>query len=314
LFLVLKLSVDKKLLRLEVKMLEKSISYENNSGPVSHQLRDHAAFSGSAGQLLCIVENLAPALHLEPEGDSGNERLLRHYASVNVLDKPARQGREAVYTYRHLLQFLTARRLMKQGFALSKIAEFTSVVPTETLQQTLQESPQRSEAELLVAAYKASRPVESVPALARRGQPPRPSAQPAPVRPDPLFGMADVMHEIEKMRARFMVEIQAMQAQVQRSLRGVEKTSEILDRLQVDSAKNLDWVIREKRESQARLEDHLARLSYLTEQMHERSHDALREMGQRFTQLEAQIQSMHLAIESLQKDCTTQPAQKGSPS
>jgi DNA-binding transcriptional MerR regulator len=300
------------------KMLEKSMAYEKDAGQVGQQLRDYATFSGSAEQLLGIVETLATALHLEPEGDSGNERLLRHYASVNVLDKPTRQGREAVYTYRHLLQFLSARRLMKQGFALSKIAEFTSVVPTETLQQTLQESPQRSEAELLVAAYKASRTATPEPAPApspaRRSPPSQPPPSATTARPDPLFGMADVMHEIEKMRARFMVEIQAMQTQVQRSLRGVEKTSEILDRLQVDSAKNLDWVLNEKRESQARLEDRLARLTHLTEQMHQRSHDALHEMGQRFTQLEAQIQSMHLAIESLQKDCTTQPAQKGSPS
>ena len=48
----------------------------------------------------------------EPEGE-GNERLLRHYVSVNVVDRPTRQGRDAIYGARHLYQYLTARRLLK---------------------------------------------------------------------------------------------------------------------------------------------------------------------------------------------------------
>ena len=279
-------------------MLNKSISYESDAAEVEHQLRAHAGFSGSAEDLLGLVEGLAATLHLAPEGDSGNERLLRHYASVNVLDKPNRQGRDAVYTYRHLLQFLTARRLMKQGFALSKIAEFTSVVPTETLQQTLSESPQRSEAELLVAAYKAARI--------------SPSAPPAP-RPEPMYGMADVMHEIEKMRARFMSEIEDMQSQMRRSLHAVEKTSEILDRLQVDSAKNLRWVLEEKKESQQRLEDRLMRLADTTMQSHEHIRQLLHEIGARSDRFERQLFDMNSAMEQLRKDCLAAIVQKGNP-
>ena len=125
----------------------KSNADGRSGAEVERLLCENSGFSGSGEELLRLVEELAGILHLTPEDDSGNERLLRHYASVNVVDKPGRQGRDAVYTYRHLLQFLAARRLMKQGFALSKIAEFTSVVPTETLQQTLCESPRHSEAE-----------------------------------------------------------------------------------------------------------------------------------------------------------------------
>ena len=297
-------------------MLNKSISYESDAAEVEHQLRAHAGFSGSAEDLLGLVEGLAATLHLAPEGDSGNERLLRHYASVNVLDKPNRQGRDAVYTYRHLLQFLTARRLMKQGFALSKIAEFTSVVPTETLQQTLSESPQRSEAELLVAAYKAARISPSAPP-APRATTRRPAAAPAPVgaapRPEPMYGMADVMHEIEKMRARFMSEIEDMQSQMRRSLHVVEKTSEILDRLQVDSAKNLRWVLEEKKESQQRLEDRLMRLADTTMQSHEHIRQLLREIGTRTDQFERQLFDMSSAMEQLRKDCLAAIVQKGNP-
>ena len=89
----------------------------------------------------------------EPEVE-GNERLLRHYVSVNVVDRPTRQGRDAIYGARHLYQYLTARRLLKQGFGLAKIGEFTRVT-TDVLLDALFAPPHRSEAELLVAAYKA---------------------------------------------------------------------------------------------------------------------------------------------------------------
>ena len=282
-------------------MIDKSMTYGDLSQEVRRQLQVHTSFYGSAEHLLRIVENLAQALHLEPEGDSGNERLLRHYASVRVVDKPSRQGREAVYTYRHLLQFLTARRLMKQGFALSKIAEFTSVVPTETLQQTLCESPQRSEAELLVAAYKAARRPPSETQIAKSRATVQPASPPS-ARPDPLYGMADVMHEIEKMRTRFMVEIQEMQDQAQRSLRAMEKTSEVLNRLQVDSEKNLQWVLEERKESHQRLEDHLLRVARMTEQIHDRTYQELSVINARFSEMNDRIRHMTNSIDEIRRE------------
>lgn len=296
-------------------MTAKSMSYDEDVAEIERQLRGYAGFSGSGEELLRLVERLASSLHLAPEDDSGNERLLRHYASVNVVDKPSRQGRDAVYTYRHLLQFLTARRLMKQGFALSKIAEFTSVVPTETLQQTLCESPQRSEAELLVAAYKAARVAPSAPptprSITRRPSATAASISSAP-RPEPMYGMADVMHEIEKMRARFMSEIQDMQSQMRRSLHAVEKTSETLDRLQMDSVKNLRWVLEEKKESQQRLEERLMRLADMTAQSYERIRSVLGDATARSDRLEQRMIEMSDSIEKLRLECLG-AAKKGNP-
>jgi len=283
-------------------MSDKSAGYGKKYLEISRQLRDQSGFSGSAEQLLGTVESLAPLLQLEPEGDSGNERLLRHYASVSVVDKPTRQGRDAVYTYRHLLQFLTARRLMKQGFALSKIAEFTSVVPTETLEQALCEEPQRSEAELLVAAYKAGSGQVAEAQVARNRAPTQSSSRSTPSWPDPLFGMADVMHEIEKMRSRFMAEIYDMQLQVQKSLHAVERTSEILDRLQVDSAKNLQWVIDERAQTERRLEDRLMQLADMTAVVHKQTDCERKEMSIRLDQLNERTQLMIELMHVLQHE------------
>ncbi len=273
------------------KMSLKSDADGKSGAEVERLLRENSGFSGSGEELLRLVEELASILHLTPEDDSGNERLLRHYASVNVVDKPGRQGRDAVYTYRHLLQFLAARRLMKQGFALSKIAEFTSVVPTETLQQTLCESPRHSEAELLVAAYKATRATPSAPAA--KGL-------------EPIYGMADVINEIEKMRIRFVAEIQEMQSQMSLSMNALEKTSAILDRLQTDSATKLHSVLKENKNSQEQLELKLEQWMLQIIDSTERSEDRVRQMlsyiSNRYDLLEKRLAEITMSIDKLRFD------------
>ncbi len=269
----------------------KSDADGKSGAEVERLLRENSGFSGSGEELLRLVEELAGILHLTPEDDSGNERLLRHYASVNVVDKPGRQGRDAVYTYRHLLQFLAARRLMKQGFALSKIAEFTSVVPTETLQQTLCESPRHSEAQLLVAAYRATRATPS--ASAAKGL-------------EPIYGVADVINEIEKMRTRFVAEIQEMQSQMSLSMNALEKTSVILDRLQTDSATKLHWVLKENKNSQEQLELKLEQWMLQIIDSTERSEDRVRQMlsyiSNRYDLLEKRLAEITMSIDKLRFD------------
>ena len=269
----------------------KSDADGKSGAEVERLLRENSGFSGSGEELLRLVEELAGILHLTPEDDSGNERLLRHYASVNVVDKPGRQGRDAVYTYRHLLQFLAARRLMKQGFALSKIAEFTSVVPTETLQQTLCESPRHSEAELLVAAYRATRATPSAPAA--KGL-------------EPIYGMADVINEIEKMRTRFVAEIQEMQSQMSLSMNALEKTSVILDRLQTDSATKLHWVLKENKNSQEQFELKLEQWILQIIDRTERSENHVRQMlshiSNRYDLLEKHLAEITMTIDKLRFD------------
>jgi len=49
-------------------------------------------------------------------------RLVRYYTSLGMVDEPQKQGRRAVYTYRHLLQMLVVRRLLTEGYGASAIA------------------------------------------------------------------------------------------------------------------------------------------------------------------------------------------------
>ena len=50
-----------------------------------------------------------------------NPRLVRYYTTQGWLDRPLKQGREARYTYRHLLQLLVLRRLLAEGYSASSI-------------------------------------------------------------------------------------------------------------------------------------------------------------------------------------------------
>ena len=48
--------------------------------------------------------------------DAFNPRLVRYYATFGLISPPEREGKEARYTYGHLLQALVIRRLLFEGF------------------------------------------------------------------------------------------------------------------------------------------------------------------------------------------------------
>lgn len=83
---------------------------------------------------------LASVPSLRAEAGAANERLLRHYVQVGVLTAPEREGREAWFGLRQVVEFMAARRLLKDGWPLAKVAELVrstdvaglaELVPTE---------------------------------------------------------------------------------------------------------------------------------------------------------------------------------------
>lgn len=67
-----------------------------------------------------------------------NPRLVRHYTTQALLDKPLKQGREARYTYRHLLQLLAVRRLLAEGYSASSIGGLIAGKADAVLEDILQ--------------------------------------------------------------------------------------------------------------------------------------------------------------------------------
>lgn len=65
-------------------------------------------------------------------------RLVRHYASQGMLDEPLKEGREARYLYRHLLQLLLVRRLLAEGYGASAIDKLAISKTNQELEELLQ--------------------------------------------------------------------------------------------------------------------------------------------------------------------------------
>ncbi len=167
-------------------------------------------FKGGADALIDKAQDLAKTLKLDQEATEGNERLLRHYVSMGVVDKPSREGRDALYGFRHLVQFVAARRLLTEGFPLAKIALYTSKVPTDALTVHLEKPDRTSEAEMLVAVFRSEAPERKTPATASR--------KAAPTKPLQSMatgmGMVDVMQEMREMEQRVRVQLTDMQNKV----------------------------------------------------------------------------------------------------
>lgn len=167
-------------------------------------------FQGNSETLIVKAQEVAKTLNLDQEAVEGNERLLRHYVSMGVVDKPSREGRDALYGFRHLVQFVAARRLLAEGFPLAKIAKYTGAVPTDALTTYLEKSDRTSEAELLVAAFRSASPERNAPTkTSRKAAPPKPLQSMATG-----MGMVDVMHEMRDMEQRVRVQLNDMQNKV----------------------------------------------------------------------------------------------------
>ncbi|PYE55489.1 MerR family transcriptional regulator [Deinococcus yavapaiensis] len=79
-------------------------------------------FYGSLDDLVNTANQLLPRFMPDIDRDARvtdlvNPRLVRHYTSENLIDPPQKEGREARYTRRHLLQLLTLRKLMTGGLS-----------------------------------------------------------------------------------------------------------------------------------------------------------------------------------------------------
>jgi DNA-binding transcriptional MerR regulator len=71
------------------------------------------------------------------EASVPNERLVRYYTAEGAMSKPGRDGREARYTFQHLVEFLVTRMLLKDGWPLSKVSQFVMSSAPEALEQML---------------------------------------------------------------------------------------------------------------------------------------------------------------------------------
>jgi DNA-binding transcriptional MerR regulator len=65
-------------------------------------------------------------------------RTVRYYQTLGLVSKPARyDGRQAVYTYQHLLQLVAIKALQAQGLSLGQVQGWLPAQPVAALQAAL---------------------------------------------------------------------------------------------------------------------------------------------------------------------------------
>ena len=107
-----------------------------------------ADWRGTAAELADkLNEVLEGVPSLTDDAGTANERLVRHYVQLGVLTTPEREGREALFGLRQIVEFLAARYLLKDGWPLAKIAELVSATGVEGLTQMIPTDRPRTRAE-----------------------------------------------------------------------------------------------------------------------------------------------------------------------
>ncbi len=66
-----------------------------------------------------------------------NIRLIRYYTTQKLLEEPEKEGRNAVYTYKHLLQLLLLRRMLTEGYSALAIGNFIKEQSVEKMEAIL---------------------------------------------------------------------------------------------------------------------------------------------------------------------------------
>lgn len=175
---------------------------------MSTSLHRHHHFSGNADELAQLAHTCAQDLGLHLPQDKANERLVRYYVAEGVLDKPERQGRDAAYGFRQLLQLLTARRMTEAGITLATVAGHNQTATTKALEAALHR-PLPTAAELLVGQFigRAGAPLAASTGTARKSHSPRLNPPPTPAP-----ALADVLDEIRALRAEMAQRMDALSA------------------------------------------------------------------------------------------------------
>ena len=123
---------------------------------------DLADWRGTAAELADRLNTVLTGIpSLADDAGSANERLVRHYVQVGVLTAPEREGREALFGLRQVVEFLAARYLIKDGWPLAKVAEMVRATDLDGLAGMIPTDRPRTRAEEVIAKYRRGRPLEA---------------------------------------------------------------------------------------------------------------------------------------------------------
>jgi hypothetical protein len=121
--------------------------------------------------------------------------VIRDYAQRGIVSRAERHGKEAIYAYRQLLEFVAARVLVADGWPLAKIAEHFAHIADAELRNLILGHPGDNRA-LAVARR-----------LRGEAQHPSPAMSGKPSRPKPLPDPSDEFRERAARLSRIQAEM-----------------------------------------------------------------------------------------------------------
>lgn len=117
--------------------------------------------------------------------DTLTPRLVRHYTSQGLVDEPQKLGRSARYGYRHLLQLLLVRRLLREGYSTQALQPLLQSKTNADLEALLQGGVQLTvtPANPALAFLESIRQRSASPPVPAPAPPPAPAAFAPPAPP-----------------------------------------------------------------------------------------------------------------------------------
>ncbi len=114
----------------------------------------YRSWEGTAAELANVVADVLQELDIVDDEVSPNERLVRHYAQQGVLERPERRGKEALFGFRQIVEFLVARSLLRDGWPLAKVAEFNRCADLDQLLDVMPQRREHNRAQELVSKFR----------------------------------------------------------------------------------------------------------------------------------------------------------------
>ena len=115
-------------------------------------------WEGTASELAAVIIDIHSELKVADDDVTPNERLVRHYVQQGVLDRPERRGKEAIFGFRQVVEFLAARNLIHDGWPLAKVAEFNRAADLNQLLDISPKGDTINRAQELISQFQRSSP------------------------------------------------------------------------------------------------------------------------------------------------------------
>jgi hypothetical protein len=144
---------------------------------VTDDLAEFEGWTGDVSELARLAGEILAARGLVGHYPEPNVRVIRDYAQRGIVSRAERQGKEAIYGYRQLLEFVAARALAADGWPLAKVAEHFAHIADAELRNLISGDQARNRA--LAVAQRLRSEAQLAPS-GMHGKPSRDSSSPDP--------------------------------------------------------------------------------------------------------------------------------------